>query len=352
MKRRLIQVGVGGWGASYLDKALQSPSWEVVAIVGRGKSALEAARMRHGIERKRCFTNVSDAASAYEADAALVVVPPPAHLPIASEAFAAGLHVLIEKPLADTMKDAHELVRRGQAADKILMVSQNYRYRTAAQMVGRLLRQGWLGAVSSVTIEYRKAPYFVRPPVPHGYAGFKMIEDLSIHHFDQIRGILGEEPATVYAQARNPAWSWFEAPAIVNAVIGLESGALVYYFASWVSRGRQTTWDGSWCIDCEHGVIEWADNRIRVRPEEVYYTIDLPDFTERNGWMEAELNPSEKEGREYILEEFGQSIDARREPETSGRDNLKSLALTFAVADSVRTGEPQQIADYLDPTAP
>ena len=350
VKRRLIQVGVGGWGASYLQRVLLSTSWELVAVVGRGDSALAAARASHGIERQRCFTSLTEAAAAYEADAALIVVPSAIHLPIASEAFKAGLHVLIEKPLADTMGDAQEIVSQARRAGKTLMVSQNYRYRAAARIVAHLLRQGWLGAVGAVTLEYRKAPLFARPPVPHGYSGFRMIEDLSIHHFDQLRGVLGLEPQSVFSQARNPAWSWFAAPSVVNAVIEMEGGALVDYFASWISRGRQTTWDGSWCIDCAHGVIEWADNRVRVRPEEVYYTVDLPGFTERNGWMEAEFHPSERDARDYILDEFARCLDDGRVPETDGQDNLRSLALAFAAAGSVRAGEPQLIADYLGTT--
>ena len=353
MTLRLIQVGVGGWGESWLDKTMRSPACEVVAIVGRGTAALDAAQARHGIEANRCFTSLKDAASEHEADAALICIPSAEHLLIATEAFEAGLHVLLEKPIADTMEDARELVRRGEDAGRVLMIAQNYRYRPAARTVAKLLSDGWLGAVESVTIEYRKAPHFIRPDVVHGYSGFRMIEDMTVHHLDQMRGVLHEEPAYVYGRARHPAWSWFSDPSILTAVIEMESGALVEYFASWVSRGRQTSWDGSWLIDCENGQVEWADNRVRVRPEEVYYTVELEGFADRGGWMEAQgwmeagFADVRTAGRDYILEAFAHSISTSTEPETSGRDNLRSLAPAFALADSVRTGEARRVADYL-----
>lgn len=350
MKRRLIQVGVGGWGSTWLEKVLGS-SWELVACVDQDESVLEETRSTHKVPAERCFNTLTEATRSVEADAALIVVPPQWHFPVAAEAFQAGLHVLVEKPLADTMANAHEMVRQAEAAGKILMVSQNYRYRHAPQTVARVLKEGWLGKVDGATIEFRKAPHFVLPDVPHGYSHYKLVEDMSIHHFDQMRGILAEEPAAVYAQTRNPEWSWFTAPPIVSAVIELESGGLINYYGSWVSRGRQTTWDGAWFIDCEYGQIEWAGNRVRVRPEEIYYTVHLEGFLERDGWMEAELLSDFAEDRAFSLEEFDRCLDEDREPETSGRDNLRSVALTYAVVDSARSGERRQIADYLSPSS-
>ena len=74
MKRRLIQIGVGGWGATWLEKAVSSPSWELAGCVDLNEEALEAARLTHGISREQCFSSVAEAAEATRADGALVVV--------------------------------------------------------------------------------------------------------------------------------------------------------------------------------------------------------------------------------------------------------------------------------------
>jgi predicted dehydrogenase len=347
VKRKLIQCGVGGWGATWLGKVEESETWELAALVDSVEANLEDACATTSVPAERCFSSVAEAAAAVDADAALVVVPPQAHLPVAAEALAAGLHVLVEKPLADNMENGGEMVRLAEQAGLTLMVSQNYRYDAAPQAVANVMRQGWLGEVTYATIEFRKGPHFALPDVKHGYGHYKFIEDMAVHHFDQLRGILGVEPAAVYAQARNPEWSWMEFPPVVSAVIELDNGGLLQYFGSWIARGRQTTWDGDWTVDCENGQIEWAHNEVRVRPEEIYYSVHLDGFRERNGWMEANLDGQPAEDRTFTLEEFGRCIEEGREPETSGRDNLRSVALTHAVADSARTGERVEIADYL-----
>jgi predicted dehydrogenase len=348
MSQGLIQIGVGGWGATWVEKALTSTSWELVGCVDANPEALTEVQRVHGYPADRCFSTVADAARATGATGALVVVPPHLHLPVALDAYEAGLHVLVEKPLADSMANGREMVAQAAAVDRTLMVSQNYRYKAAPRAVARILALPWLGAVTSATVEFRKAPQFSLPLVQHGYSHYKLIEDMSIHHFDLMRAVLGAEPSAVYAQARNPDWSWFAAPPIVAAVIELEGGGLIQYHGSWVSRGRQTTWDGDWFIDCENGQVAWADNRVRVRPEAVYYTVYLEGFQERDGWMECDLVAAAEEERRFTLEEFARCIAEGREPDTSGRDNLRSIALTYAVADSARTGQRRAIADYLE----
>ena len=345
--RRVIQVGVNGWGATWVPRVMASPSWEMAAIVDVDPAALAALGDEHGIPVERRFTSLAQAAATVEADAALIVTPVATHLDVASEAFEAGLHVLIEKPLADTMANAHELVRRSEAAGRTLMVSQNYRFRRAAQVVSRIMREGWLGPLGFANITYRKELHFVTPDVIHGFAAYEYIRDMAIHHLDQIRGLLHCEPTVVYGHSYNPDWSWFKHAPMLNAVLQLEGGGVVEYFGSWNARGRQTTFDGDWYIECAEGQIEFVNNRVLVHPEIPWLAVQMDGFLERNGWLEAEIPMDSPEDRSYVLEAFHRSLVTGEVPETNGRDNLRSIALTFALADSARLDEPRAIDDYL-----
>lgn len=346
---RMIQVGVSGWGATWLPRVVGSPLWEAAAIVDIDPAALEAARKEHGLPAERCFSSVAAAAAAVEADAALVVTPVATHLAVAREAFEAGLHVLVEKPIADTMANAHALVQASEAAGRTLMVSQNYRFRRAAQVVSRIMREGWLGPLGFANISYRKELHFVLPDVIHGFAAYEYIRDMAIHHLDQIRGLLHCEPTVAYGHLYNPPWSWFEHAPVLNAVLQLEGGGVVEYSGSWAARGRQTTFDGDWTIECEQGQIEFVNNRVLVHPELPWISIQMDGFLERNGWLEAEIPMDSAEDRSFVLEEFHRCLVSGEAPATNGRDNLRSIALCFALADSARLDEPRRIADYLDP---
>ena len=133
MRQGLIQVGVGGWGATWVEKGLASTNWELVGCVDANPDALIEVQRVHGYPADRCFPTVADAARETGATGALVVVPPHLHLPVALDAYAAGLHVLVEKPLADTMANGQEMVAQAAAGGRTLMVSQNYRYKAAGK---------------------------------------------------------------------------------------------------------------------------------------------------------------------------------------------------------------------------
>ena len=133
MRQGLIQVGVGGWGATWVEKGLASTNWELVGCVDANPDALIEVQRVHGYPADRCFPTVADAARETGATGALVVVPPHLHLPVALDAYAAGLHVLVEKPLADTMANGQMMVTQAAAGGRTLMVSQNYRYKAAGK---------------------------------------------------------------------------------------------------------------------------------------------------------------------------------------------------------------------------
>src|SRR4029077_6344013 len=111
------------------------------------RDTLEHAANAAGIPRAACFPTVAEAAVAVEADAALVVVPPVAQWAVALEALDAGLHVLVEKPFATTVAEARTVVERGEAANRLVMVSQQYRHRAGARTVQRLVSDGAIGRV-------------------------------------------------------------------------------------------------------------------------------------------------------------------------------------------------------------
>lgn len=349
-KLKVIQVGLSGWGATWVPRLIGSPLWELVAIVDIDADALAQAGETSGLGPDRRFASLAAAGAAVEADAALIVTPVASHLGVAGEAFDAGLHVLIEKPLADTMSNALELVSRAEASGRTLMVSQNYRFRRAAQVVSRIMGEGWLGPLGFANITYRKELHFTTPDEIHGFAAYEYIRDMAIHHLDQIRGLLHCEPTVVYGHSYNPSWSWFRHAPMLNAVLQLEGGGVVEYFGSWGARGRQTTFDGDWYIECEEGQIEFVNNRVLVRPELPWLAVQMDGFIERNGWLEAEIPMDSPEDRSYVLEAFHRSLTSGRRPETDGRDNLRSIALTFALADSARLDEPRAIADYIGPS--
>ncbi len=329
---KLVQVGVGGFGRSWVDIVKASPDWEHAALVDVRQEALEQAAQAAGVPLKLCFPDLRTALDSHESDAVLIVTPPEYHAAQAVEATEAGKHVLTEKPIADTAENAEAMVAAAERAGRILMVSQNYRFRAQARTIADLVRRQELGELGYVGIQFHKAPRFegsYRLKMDH-----PLLVDMSIHHFDLIRCLTGRDPVTIRAHTFRPSWSWFDHPPALSITITLTQGVVASYFGSWVSKGQETSWDADWRLQCADGAILWRDGRIRLAREG-------EDLTS------VEPTPMAAEDRPYALREFAQAIDADREPETSGRDNLHSFGMVLAAIRSIETGEEVSLADVI-----
>lgn len=343
-KMKIIQVGLGGWGWSWVQVVRESGYWELAAIVDLNAQLLDDACKTYELNPAVAFTSLKEAASNVEAEAVLIVVPPEHHAAVAIEAFEHGLHAIIEKPLASSVADSVRIVEAAEKHGRKVMVSQNYRFKRAPQTVKNVLQGDVIGTIGSVFINFQKNPPFT---------GFRLkmeeplIYDMAVHHFDQIRGILGLEPVSVMTTSWNPKWSIFEGNASANVIIETEQGAVVTYTGSWVSRGWETTWDGDWRIQGDDGEIHWADNRVAVKPINLFKTVFMKGAVESEGRLIVDLVPMEEEERWASLAEFAKAIREDREPETSGRDNLKSLAMVLGAVESAKTGKKIYLKDML-----
>ena len=242
---------------------------------------------------------------------------------------------LIEKPFAGTLEDARLIIERADSVGRVVMVSQQYRYREGAQAVKRLIDAGAVGRIGVVHIGFANVL-----PVP----GFQLqmeeplLWDMSIHHFDLIRGILGVEPVRVQATGYNPSWSEFAGNAAATAVFESESGTTITYTGNWAPRGRSTGWDGVWEILGEDGAIHWDGNDVILRPLARPLIAKIQRRALKREWKGRRVKPTPiaEPDRLGSLAEFSAAIREDRQPETSGRDNIRSLALTVAAVESVR----------------
>ncbi|SDK93000.1 Predicted dehydrogenase [Arthrobacter sp. ov407] len=341
---RILHTGLGGWGRSWAAELKKRPDLlTTVGYVDVVPDMLELLRADLGVHPSLCFASLAEAIAATDADAVLVTTALPGHAAVAIEALNAGKHVLVEKPIAATLSDARQMVKAAGDAGRVLMVSQNYRFYPAAQTVSRIIAGKALGEVGAVTVKFRKyANEAAAGTNRHYLLPDPLLLDMSIHHFDLMRYVLGQEPLEVNCRAWNPAWSKFMDPAAAIATVLFDGGAVVNYQGSWVSTQEETLWAGEWLIECARGSIEWtgradqhtAADSVTIRPlSGVAQVINLPrdDTYDRVG----------------SFAEFRSAIHERRAPLTSGQANLATLALTLGAIESSKTNTPQDVPALL-----
>lgn len=334
---RLLQVGMGIWGRDWARRIVPGVrSMRLVGCVDLNPRSLERAREAIKIPVDRCFTSLERALAATQPDAVLVTTLLPGHVSVTQAALDAGKHVLVEKPFAPTMRAAVRLVELAAERGLVLMVSQNYRFFPAVRAVERLVREGTLGELSHVWIEFRRSsPVGPNGPGMHHAHDQPLLVDMSIHHFDLLRTILGREPSSVSCYTWNSAWTGFRGPPGASASIMFDGGLVVSYRGSWVSTGSTTPWAGEWRMQFEGGEVLWTS-----RGEESHVS-DAIVVRRRGHEPEMMTLPRLRRiDRWATLSEFADAIRHHREPECSGRDNLGSVALMDAAVESARRRRP------------
>jgi predicted dehydrogenase len=337
---RVLQIGMGGWGRDWAWRVVPDvKEVELVGYVDSDPGALDLVRQEQKIPSRPTFESIREAIAETHAEAALITTALPGHVAVTRAALEAGLHVLVEKPFAPTVEEAEELVGQASARGLTLMVSQNYRFFPAARTVARLVAHAGLGKLHEVSIDFRRySPGDVNGKGRHHSEEQPLLVDMSIHHFDLLRLILAREPIRIYCEAWNPEWSAFSGPSVATASIVFDGGVVVSYRGSWVSAGPVTPWAGEWRMEFERGEIYWTSrdddgavlDRVLVRP--------------RGGRAKAATLPQlARADRWGTLTEFADAVREGREPETSGRDNLRTLALVAAAVDSATRHEPVEI---------
>lgn len=343
--RRLIQVGVGGYGRTWLDTVMQTRDRaEYAALVDVNEDALAAARALTGVPVGRCFASLGRALAEVEADSVLCVVPPEYHEVVIAEALDAGLHVLSEKPIADTIEASRRIIERARGARGTFMVSQKGRFHPWVRRFREAVQSEEVGPLSHLTLHYR-APLF-----RWGASGFRhrmadpLLVEMSIHHFDLIRALLGRDPVDVSGTSWNTPWSGFAGDVAASLRFTMEGGIPVIYEGYCRSSGDLTSWYGDIRAECADGVVTMVFPHLYLAgrgADQLHVAAPRRDLM-RVGDLQ--------EGQTASFREFLDATDRGRVPESSGAENLVSVAMVFAAADACRTGERRWIADYLGPT--
>jgi predicted dehydrogenase len=334
---RIVQVGLGPHGRNWAKRVIpDTKEVDVVAFVDTDPHAIDLLREEAKVPADRCFESLTEAITVTQPEAMLITTALPGHVPVIEAGLAAGLHVLVEKPFAPTLAAARQLVDAAAAKNLVLMVSQNYRFFPAPRAIAALVGGSWLGKLHEVSIDFRR---FSPGQGRHQLEEQPLLVDMSIHHFDLLRLILNGEPVRVYCEAWNPPWTTFTGPSVAVASIAFEGGVVVSYRGSWISNGLVTPWAGDWRLEFENGEVFWTSR------EDDGVLHDKVVARQRLGKARTVALPSmPRTGPWGTVTEFASAVRAGREPETSGRNNLGTIALVEAAVASATRREPVAIS--------
>jgi predicted dehydrogenase len=332
---RFIHVGVGGFGRRWVQALKDNRSARVVALVDLSDQALQAACEYGPYKPDICFRSLEEAIDAADADAVVCSTPPAVHRHDVVTALKAGLDVISEKPMADSLADCKAMVRAARETGRTYVVSQNYRYRPETWTIARIIASGRLGPVGQVKVDFYKGVDFgggFRHSMP-----YPLIVDMSIHHFDLMRFLTGLDAVAVSGAAWNPPWSNYKGDCSSTALFELTGGARLVYNASWCAKGDFAPWDANWQIECEKGTLVYERGRITILHAPTLYRVTRTE--------EVTPKPPRRRDQDYVLQDFIRAVRNGRRPATDARDNIRSVAMVFATVKAMKTGRRVPILD-------
>ena len=335
MELKAALVGCGAMSRAWLAAAAKIPDLRLVGLADLDQDRARARAAEFSLEDVVIVGGVQTLLSRSRPDLLFDVVVPSARHEVVSAGLAAGCHVLSEKPMAESLADARDLVQRAKAAGRIHAVVQNRRYVAGVRRIARALKSGAIGAVASVHADFFLAPHFggFREAMDH-----VLLLDMAIHGFDALRCMTGMAASGVYCREWNPPHSWYRQGSSAAAIFELENGAVFVYRGSWSAPGLGTSWECAWRFVGTKGALTW-DGADQIR-------IEVLGEGERNGLFDplTPVRAAAVGARGPHRRTFRRSLRFRRrrplgsEPETVGRDNIRSLAMVFGAIESADTG--------------
>lgn len=340
-KVRAVLAGCGAMSGAWLRAAAQVEGLEVVGLVDLREAAARARQAEFGLGGAGVGTDLGAILQQTQPDVLFDCTVPEAHYDNALLAFRHRIHVLGEKPLADSLPRAREMVEAARQAGCIHAVIQNRRYDPNIRRVRRFLAGGTIGPLTTLNADFYIAAHF---------GGFRdimehvLLLDMAIHTFDAARLITGQDPLSVYCLEWNPQGSWYRHGASAMAIFEMTGGVVFNYRGSWCAEGFHTTWESSWRAIGTRGTLLW-DGGEQLKASVVESPAPgldkSPDglFSTHREMELPGLDPQDRiGGHAGLIREMVECIRFGGVPETASSDNIKSLAMVFAAIESASSG--------------
>ncbi len=270
-------------------------------------------------------------------DAVIVATPSGAHAELAIAAARAGLHVVVEKPMALTMDDAAAMIQAAADAGVKLFVVQQNRYNRPIVRLRREFESGRFGklVMGTVRVRWKRTQDYYDQDDWRGTWAMDggVFANQASHHIDLLEWFLGT-PISVFAKSRT-ALVDIETEDTGVALIEFRNGALGVVEATTATRPDDL--EASLSILGERGAVEiggFAANEIKTwRFEDAARDDDTVIDDHRT-------NPPNVYGygHKVYLSRVADSILNGAEPPVDGLEGLKSLELISAIYESISTG--------------
>jgi predicted dehydrogenase len=348
---RVLVVGCGNMGASHATAYDQIEGFEICGLVSKGPSK-EKLNNKLG-NKYPLFNSMDEGMKATKPDAVCISTYPDTHEHFAIQAFEAGCHVFIEKPLADSVEGAERVVAAAKKANKKLVVGYILRHHPSWEKFVELTAELGKPLVMRMNLN-QQSDSSMWTLHRNLMKSLSPIVDCGVHYIDVMCQMTRSKPVQVYAIGARlteeiPAGNYNYG----QLQIRFEDGSVGWYEAGWGPMVSETAFfvkdvigpKGSVSIVAKDagGAGKSQSIEAHTKTESLrFHHADLDKnekFAKQDTWINLEDEPDHQElcNREqrYFLKAIRENIDLTDHM----NDAVNSLRIAFACDESVRTGK-------------
>lgn len=333
-------IGCGFFAANHLHAWREVEGAQIVALCDTDPARLAAMGEAFGIAARH-----ADAAAMLETEAldfVDIATTVPSHLALVRLAARHRVHAICQKPLALDLGQARAMVAAMNDASRTFMVHENFRWQSAIRAAIDALRAGEIGT-----------PFFCRASFRSGFDVFSgqpylatderfILQDLGVHILDVARALMGDVTRLAATTARiNPA---IRGEDTATVLLTHDSGATSVVDCSYATRRTPETFPETLLeIDGDTGTLRLdAGYRLTVQNARGERTADVAPPL--RPWAQRPWH-NIQDSVVAIQRHFVDCIETGRAPETSGADNLATMALVEAAYLSAAQGRTVALSE-------
>ena len=309
--KRLGVIGVGHLGQHHARVYTEILGTQLVGVVDQSESRASVIGETLGVP---FYTDIDEFIQKARPEAVSVVVPTILHYEVAKKALLSGIHVLIEKPVTTTVREAEELLRIAEKYDLVLQVGHIERFNSAIQYISKIIHD-------PVFLQSRRlGPYSTR------INDVGVVLDLMIHDIDIIMSLVKSDIREISAMGRCLRSDHED---LATAQMSFENGSIAHIHVSRVSERRL--------------------RQLEISEPQRYVTVNYETqdvsihrcVKEENSLIEVIEHPvfPKSEPLKLELQHFVSCVREGKQPLVGGSDGKRALEVAISVLKQIHIAE-------------
>lgn len=338
-------IGCGRIATNHIKAAVNN-GLNIVAVCDVKEEAMENLLAKHGLEKDasiKRYTDYKQMLAENEITLASIATESGIHAEIALYCIDRGVNVIIEKPMAMSIDDAEEIIRRSQEKNVKVSACHQNRFNVAVQQMRQALEAGRFGKLSHGSIHVRwnrNQDYYTQAPWRGTWAqDGGCLMNQCIHGIDLLRWMMGDEVEEVYGVTQQQFHDYLECEDIGMAVVKFKNGAVGTIEGT--TNVYPKNLEETLYLFGENGTVKvggTSTNNI-----DVWNFADESDADLKNKGLKEETSNVYGNGHTSLFADVMDAIEHDRKPYVDAVAGRNALEMILAIYQSAATGKPVKL---------